>query len=187
MGILIFICSALFVCLFVTYLNYLLFTRHTKEPKISYKEFKSLFSIAPEKWTYVSEWELRYFMSIEPMRTWKTLYINTMCGFLKAKRDIYRYENKKIDKISENNKSELLTFWKKDIEEYKRKHYNDAKDELDKIKNISSEEIQEIVRKAITAVLDMMNICKTEAEIDAEIRSMFTKKVSASMKEDKNG
>lgn len=121
---------------------------------ITYKDFKSMFNIAPNKWNYFDTY-------IEYCNT--SMYINTIHGLWRAKYDICKYRNGVAKTESLRKKQQLIKQWQKDIEEYKQKAINDASEQLKEtgILNFTNEQ-KSFIKDAI------LQYCRTAEIKDAK-------------------
>lgn len=119
------ICTAAipFIILLINILLYYYWLNETGLAVIRYKEFKSMFNIAPDKWSYYDDY-VRYENN--------SMYINTLHGLWRAKYDIHKHRNDIAKTESLKQKQQLIKQWQKDIEEYKQNAIEEAKEQLKK-------------------------------------------------------
>lgn len=100
-----------------------------ENPTITFKQFKNLYAVAPDKWTLNDEF-VRY----------KTIsYLGAWIDF-KTAADLRKYKKwkQKLDSeqlLKKNNKlyGELITAWTKDIEDYREQTTKAAQESLERI------------------------------------------------------
>lgn len=110
-----------FTILLINILLYYYWLNKTGLAVIRYKEFKSMFNIAPDKWSYYDDY-IRYENN--------SMYINTLHGLWRAKYDIHKHRNDMAKTESLKEKQQLIKQWQKDIEEYKQKAIEEANKQL---------------------------------------------------------
>ena len=91
----------------------------TKSAVISFDQFKSLFAMAPQKWSETNDWSLAYTEKSND-DDWDRVYIDTLFGYLKALRMINRYHINAIHMASLKKRSALAKKWQSDIDAYKK-------------------------------------------------------------------
>lgn len=114
---------------------------------ISFKQFKSLYPIAPDKW------ELEDAHVIYKINKSESNHISTKTCFFKHFTDYIQYmiflkQHKKEYKenIRNNSLAEILVAWQKDINEYRQKSLEELKTEREKIdKEISKYQMEKII------------------------------------------
>lgn len=114
---------------------------------ISFKQFKSLYPIAPDKWdlqdTYVI-YQL-YKPGIKYHKITKNCFFKHFIDYIQYEIFLKRYKKEQKENIRNNSLVETLVAWQRDIDEYRQKSLEELKVEREKIdKEISKYKMEKV-------------------------------------------
>ena len=137
---------------------------------ITFDEFKSMYALAPSKWGNQlggnGEWYCARYYDGDG---WENCYMPNLWEQAKLRRFFNKIYKQNQDKRSVSRKEKLLKLWKEDVEEYKKKAYKEARDQLrangiaiftddqmrflrEVLKNIDKDMTDEEIEKAVNSI-----------------------------------
>lgn len=102
---------------------------------ISFKQFKSLYPMAPDKWHLEDNYIVYQFYKpgIKYYPTTKTCFLKHFIDYIQYIIFLKQYRKKRKKSIRNNSLTETLVAWQKDINEYRQKSLEELKTEREKI------------------------------------------------------
>ncbi len=115
---------------------------------ISFKQFKSLYPIAPDKWRLENDYIT--YQIYKPGITYhpivKTCFFKHFTGYIQYIIFLKQHRKERKETIRNNSLAETLVAWQKDIDEYRQKSLEELKAKREKIdKEISKYQMEKIV------------------------------------------
>lgn len=115
---------------------------------ISFKQFKTLYPIAPDKWRlendYVTYQIYKPGITYHPIA--KTCFFKHLIDYIQYIIFLRQHRKERKESIRNNSLAETLVAWQKDIDEYRQKSLEELKAKREKIdKEISKYQMEKIV------------------------------------------
>ena len=114
---------------------------------ISFKQFKTLYPIAPDKWELEDTYVIYKINKpgIKYHTPTKTCFFKHFIDYIQYEIFLKRYKKEQEENIRNNSLVEILVAWQKDIDEYRQKSLEELKTEREKIdKEISKYKMEKV-------------------------------------------